>query len=292
MGTLDSKAVVITGAGNGLGAAYARHVASLGAAVVVNDLDQEAAAGTVAAIKAAGGRAIVHAGDASNWAFCEELIATCVSQLGTITGLVNNAAVLLHSRGEDLTEDHLRRMIDVNLIGTAACGHHAIRAMQTLGTRGTIVNVCSGSQAGDVALGAYGATKAGVAALTYTWALELRGSNITVNAISPLADTAMSQSNSDFMEAQSAEREVVYGTLPAADVNAPVVGYLLSDDARAIHGQIVRIAGDELSFATHPMIADPVLKGHWTDSTLRDAFRDILNDKQQKLGLTYEPKRN
>jgi NAD(P)-dependent dehydrogenase (short-subunit alcohol dehydrogenase family) len=291
MGVLDGKAVVITGAGGGLGAAYARHVAGLGAAVLVNDIDPAAAGRVAEYIAAGGGRAAAHAGDVSDWAFGAALIGACLDRFGRLDGLVNNAGILRHGTAEEMREADLRAMIGVNLIGTAACGAAAIRAMRAAGQGGSIVNVASGSQAGDVAIGGYGATKAAVASLTYTWAMELRGTPIRVNAISPLADTAMAKSNAGFMAAQSAGREVVYGTLPAPEVNAPLVGYLLSDAAAGIHGQVVRIAGEELSFVTHPMIADPVLRGAWTTETLPAAFRDTLAARQQRLGLTYEPAR-
>ena len=90
-----------------------------------------------------------------------------------------------------------------------------------------------------------------------------------------------------FLAQQSASREVVYTTLPQADVNAPVIAYLLSDTSAGINGQIVRIAGDELSFVTHPMIAEPVLKGRWDDDSVAAAFRDTLEARQHRLGLAY-----
>jgi NAD(P)-dependent dehydrogenase (short-subunit alcohol dehydrogenase family) len=288
MGVLDGKAVVITGAGAGLGEAYARHAARHGARLVLNDVSPAAAEKIAGDIRAAGGEAVASPGDVSSWDYAGELIATCVAAFGRIDGLVNNAGILRHGRATEMTEGDLRAMFDVNALGSAACGSHAIRTMLGQGRPGSIVNVASGSQAGDIALGGYGATKAAVASLTFSWALELRETRVRVNALSPLAHTAMAESNIRHLAEQSASREVVYTTLPPAEINAPAVVFLLSDRSIGVNGQILRIAGDELSFVTHPLIAEPVLKGAWTDDAIDAAFRETLSARQQKLGLAYQ----
>ncbi|MBE1204040.1 SDR family NAD(P)-dependent oxidoreductase [Aminobacter carboxidus] len=290
MNTLQGKSVVITGAGSGLGAAYARHAARLGAAVVVNDISAPAAQATVDSISAAGGKAVAHAGDVSSWSYAQSLVDACIDAFGTITGIVNNAGILRIGKILDLTEADMRRMVEVNLIGTAACASHAARRMLAAGKGGSIINVASGSQAGDVALGGYGATKGGVASLTYSWAMELRGSGVRVNALSPLAETAMAAQNKALMAEQAASREVHYAALPDPEINAPVVSFLLSDAAAEINGQVVRIAGKQLSFVTHPLIADPVLEGDWDYEAVGAAFSEKLADRQQPLGLGYARK--
>lgn len=284
---LQDKSVVITGAGAGLGAAYAKHAARLGARVVVNDVQAEAAEATADAIRSAGGEAVACAGSVASWDYCGSLIDACLTHFGRIDGLVSNAGILRHGRLEEMQESDLRAMIEVNTLGTAACASHAVKAMLKQDTPAAIVNVTSGSQAGDIAIGGYGAAKAAVASLTFTWAMELRETKIRVNAVSPLAHTAMAETNMTFLAQQSANREVVYTTLPQAEVNAPVIAFLLSDAAAGINGQIVRIAGEELSFVTHPMIAEPVLRGRWDDEGVAAAFRDTLQGRQQRLGLTY-----
>lgn len=292
MKSLEGKAVVITGAGSGLGAAYARHAAGLGAAIVVNDIGAKAAQSTVDAITTAGGKAVAHAGDISSWSYAQSLVDACIDAFGAITGIVNNAGILRIGKILDLTEADMRRMVEINLIGTAACASHAARRMLTAGKGGSIVNVASGSQAGDIALGGYGATKGGVASLTYSWAMELRGTGVRVNALSPLAETAMAAQNKALMAEQAASREVHYAALPDADVNAPVVSYLLSDASEKINGQVVRIAGKQLSFVTHPLIAEPVLEGDWSYEAVAAAFAETLGDRQQPLGLGYARKPN
>ena len=287
MSALAGKAVVITGAGSGLGAAYARHAAALGAKIVVNDIDAVAAEETADAIRRAGGSAVAHAGDVSKWDSAYGLVDRCVSEFGTLSGFVANAGILRHGRLTDMDEHDLRRMFEINLPGTAACASAAARAMLAQGASGSIVTVTSGSQAGDIALGGYGATKAAIAALTYSWAIELFGTGVRINAVSPLAETAMAAQNKAHLADQQAKREIQYGALPNPDVSAPVISYLLSDRASDIHGQVVRIAGRELSFVSHPMIADPVLDGEWTFEAVVDAFEKHLRHRQHKLGLAY-----
>lgn len=286
---LAGKAVVITGAGRGLGAAYARFAAAEGAAVVVNDIDAASAGAVASAIADSGGRALAVPGDVGDWDFAARLVARCVEAFGAIDGLVNNAGVLTPARIEDLTEADARRMLDTNLMGTIACGVAAARRMLAQGS-GAIVNVASGSQAGDIALSGYGASKGGVASLTYAWAMECAGRGVRVNAVSPLADTDMAKANAAFMAVQMAHREVVYGALPPPESNAPVVAYLLSDRSGGINGQVVRIAGRQLSFVTHPMIAEPVLEGEWTLAAVALAFEATFKARQLPLGLTYARK--
>lgn len=286
---LDGKAIAITGAGGGLGAAYARQLAGLGASVLVNDIAPDAAAKTVAEITEAGGRAVALAGDVANWGFAEALVSACIDSFGAIDGLVNNAGILRPALLQDVTEADFRRMIEINLLGTAACAQAAIGRMRAAGRGGAILNVASGSQAGDIALGGYGATKGAVASLTYSWAMELRGSGIRMNALSPLAETSMAAQNAHLMALQGQNRDVHYTTLPPAEVNAPVVAYLLSDAAQEVHGQVIRIAGRQLSFVTHPMIAAPVLEDDWTCDTVATAFATTLLRHQHKLGLAFTP---
>ncbi|WP_281985046.1 SDR family NAD(P)-dependent oxidoreductase [Thalassorhabdomicrobium marinisediminis] len=291
MTELAGKAIVVTGAGSGLGAAYARHVAALGANVVVNDVNDEAARACVDEITEAGGSAVAEPADVAKWDTAQRLVEACIAAFGRLDGFVNNAGVLRPALLDQTTEADIRQMIDVNLIGTTACAQAAAVQMKLQGDGGSIVNVASGSQAGDIALGGYGATKAAISSLTFSWAMELRDTGVRINAISPLADTAMAAQNAHLMALQGANRDVHYDALPAPDANAPLVSFLLSDRSRDISGQIIRIAGRQLSFVTHPLIARPVLEADWTFDEIAKAFSDGLAGHQHKLGLAFEAKK-
>lgn len=286
MAELAGKAVVITGAGGGLGAAYARHAAARGAAVLVNDIRAEAAERVADGLRRDGARALALAGDVADWALPERLIDACLDAFGTFTGYVSNAGLLRPALLADLREADLRRMLEVNLIGPAAGARAAILRLRALGKGGSVVTVASGSQAGDIALGGYAATKGAVASLTYSWAMELLGSGIRLNAVSPLAATDMAAANAGFLAAQSSARDEQYPPLPDADVSAPLVSYLLSDAAEGVHGQVIRLAGRELALITHPMLLAPVLQGDWDMGAIAAAFAGPLAGRQQRLGLT------
>ncbi|ONH28014.1 SDR family NAD(P)-dependent oxidoreductase [Pseudofrankia asymbiotica] len=132
-GALTGRAVVVTGAGRGIGEACARHAAELGAAVVVNDVDADVAVRVAAGIVAAGGRALAQPGDVSDWTAAEALVARCVAEFGAMDGLLNNAGIMRLARPEELDEATLRRVVEVNLLGAAFRGARAARTMVTQG---------------------------------------------------------------------------------------------------------------------------------------------------------------
>jgi NAD(P)-dependent dehydrogenase (short-subunit alcohol dehydrogenase family) len=281
-GVLSGKAVVVTGAGRGLGAAYATLAAREGAAVVVNDVDVERAGEVVAAIAAAGGRAVADGSDIATWDGAGALVAHCVDAFGAIDGLVNNAGIFRLASPFDQDPDDFRAVVEVNLLGTAYCGLHAIRAMTQARSRGSIVNVTSGAHAGSADMGAYGASKGGVASLTYAWAVDLKDSGIRVNAVSPNAQTRMAETYEKHL-GDRAQRQNI-GKPP--EQNAPAVVYLLSELSQAVHGQVVRIDGTELSLIRHPaVIGDGLHDPQWTVAAVAAAFEGDLAGCLQPLGL-------
>jgi NAD(P)-dependent dehydrogenase (short-subunit alcohol dehydrogenase family) len=277
---LADKAVVVTGAGRGLGAAYARAIAAAGGAVVVNDVDGDAAARVVEEITAAGGVAVAHVADVSSWQAAAELIDRCVAEYGAVDGLVNNAGYFSLSRPQDQQEEPVRRSLEVNVFGAVACGVHALRHMVRAG-RGSIVNVTSGEAMGKPASAIYGATKAAVATLTYSWAEDVRAAGVRVNAVSPNADTSMAQVYREFFGDLGRQN----AGLPP-EVNAPLVVYLLSERSREVTGQVVRLFGEELMLCTHPAILEPVLRrAEWTVEAIEEAFATDLIHRLQPPGV-------
>jgi NAD(P)-dependent dehydrogenase (short-subunit alcohol dehydrogenase family) len=280
---LGGKAVVVTGAGRGIGRAYARLAAREGASVVVNDIDADVAHAVTAEVNAEGGRAVAAVADISAWAEAESVISTCVEAFGAIHGLVNNAGLFSMADGRDLDEVHVERLIRTNLIGVAACGSLALRRMIPQGF-GSIVNIVSGAHFGIPHMSVYGATKGGVASLTYGWSMEVEGTDVRVNAVSPLARTRMSESTANFYRTHKLGHIDSSGS-PDPEVNAPAVVFLLSDAAAGINGQIVRIEGGQLAIVAHPAVREPVLQGDWTVANIEKAFGETLRQNLVPVGM-------
>jgi NAD(P)-dependent dehydrogenase (short-subunit alcohol dehydrogenase family) len=269
---LTGRCAVVTGGGKGLGAAYAKDLAVAGAAVVVNDIDLTAATAVVHAITAQGGSAVVDGNSVTTWESAGAIVQTALTAFGRLDGLVNNAGVfyLADPSREDpaMVED----MVRVNLLGTMHCGQHAIRHMATHGG-GSIVNDTSGAQSGMRHRGTYGATKGATASLTYSWAMDLADAGIRVNAISPIARTAMVDYGKALGES---------GTDIPPEHVAPLVTFLLSDDAATITGNVIRLEGPHLSLLSRPGARRTTVENPtWDHDALRAALPGLLAEHQR-----------
>jgi NAD(P)-dependent dehydrogenase (short-subunit alcohol dehydrogenase family) len=186
-----SEVAIVTGASRGIGAATARLLAGRGYRVCVNyRTEPEAAERLCGEIEVAGGRAIAVAADVSDAAQVERLFATVDDELGPLTALVNNAAMLGPStRVADLDPADMERLLEVNVMGVVHCTQQALRRMSTThgGSGGAIVNVSSGaSYVGEPGTAVhYAATKGAVTSFTIGLAQEVMGEGVRVNAVSP-----------------------------------------------------------------------------------------------------------
>ncbi len=281
---LDGKAVVVTGAGRGIGAAYAVECARQGARVVVNDLDADVAEAVTREITEAGGVAVTEVADVRSAKDAERLVERCVREYGAIDGLVNNAGMFRMGRIDEQDEEELRLVLETNVVGTFLCATAAAKRMLEQGS-GSIVNVTSGAHAGIAMMGAYGATKGAVASATYCWAQELQGSGVRVNAVSPQGRTRMSEITLAYLESHGIPPYP--GTQPEPEANSPAVVFLLSDAAAEVNGQIVRIEGPQLALMSHPCVVlpFPTKDPQWTSDQVAVAFAQGLCDRQQPLGI-------
>lgn len=288
---LSGKSVVITGAGKGIGAACALGIARQGASVVVNDVDAVDADRTVSEITAVGGKAISCVADVSDWEQAGTLIDACIKSFGRIDGLVNNAA-LYHIGGLDSFNPKVARaLVEVNVLGPMYCTGHAVKSMLEQGS-GSIVNLVSGAHMGMPGMGIYGATKGAVASMIYTWALELAGSGVRINGLSPFGATNILGNSS---RALNERYTANVGDIPlprqTAEIqppgdNSPVVEYLLSDEAADVNGQLVRIDKGELQLYTHPALLLPSVKRDFWDAQLvAKAFADDLKNRLVPCGV-------
>jgi NAD(P)-dependent dehydrogenase (short-subunit alcohol dehydrogenase family) len=266
MGLLDGKVAIVTGGGRGLGRAHCLALATRGAAVVVNDpgvglhgepAEASPAEAVVAEIKAAGGRAIADHSSVTDWAATEKLVALAASEFGRLDIVVNNAGILRDRMLFSMTEEDFDAVIAVHLKGTFAMTRHACaywraEAKRGEGHGGRIINTTSGTGLfGTVGQANYGAAKAGIISLTTIAAMEMARYGVTVNAISPLALTRMTDGIGVLPTGNpvpdGAPDGAPDGFEPQDPANASgVVAYLASDAASWLTGQVLRVDGNRV----------------------------------------------
>jgi NAD(P)-dependent dehydrogenase (short-subunit alcohol dehydrogenase family) len=256
-GICEGRVVVVTGAGRGVGRAYALEFARQGARVVVNDLggDRDGtgssagpAADVVDEIADLGGQAVANIDDVSDWDGAQHLIQSAVDAFGGLDVLVNNAGILRDRMVVNMSAEDWDAVIRVHLRGTFATTRHAGAYWRQRSKGGhdvdaRIINTSSSSGIfGNVGQTNYGAAKAGIAAFTIIAAQELARYGVTVNAIYPVA---LSRLTEDVM---SAADTATLATL-APERNAPLVVWLGSPEASAITGRVFGVYGNEITVA-------------------------------------------
>lgn len=191
---LKDKVIVVTGGGQGLGRAMALALAAKGAKLALVDLNQAKLDETAAACKAAGGDGKGYLANIAKEEDVVNLFDRVVEDFGNLHGVINNAGILRDGflvkakDGEIVKKMSLaewQAVIDVNLTGVFLCGREAAERMIKLGTKGVIINISSVSKAGNMGQSNYSAAKAGVAAMTVTWAKELARYGIRCAGIAP-----------------------------------------------------------------------------------------------------------
>ena len=241
---LSGRVALVTGAGAGIGAAVATRLAAEGAHVAVVDRDGDAARSVAGEIKASGGRAIGVAADVTQ----PEQIAVAVaeaSKLGEALNIViNNAGIVRPAMLPDLDEDAFRLVVDVHLLGTYRVLRTALAHLPDDGTGRVINSTSAAGLVGTIGQANYGAAKAGIVGLTKSAARELAKRRITVNAVAPLAATAMTETvRTDPKFAAKTLERIPLGRFAEPDEVAGAFAFLASDDAAYITGQVLCVDG-------------------------------------------------
>jgi 3-oxoacyl-[acyl-carrier protein] reductase len=242
MRRFDGKIAVVTGAGNGIGAATAIRLAAEGADVVAADVDEAGVQGVVKQITAAGGQAVASHTDIRQPAQVEAMFAVGRKTFGPAAILINTAGVGSQKAFLDTPLETLAAMYDVNVKGTFLCSQAGARDMIALGG-GRIVNFSSHSGLlGSSGRAAYAASKGGVIAMTRVMAIDLAQHGITVNAIAP-GPIAVPRQKHNEERREAWLKAVPLGRYGTAEDVAGAALFLASDDATYITGQTLSVDG-------------------------------------------------
>lgn len=291
---LTGRVSIVTGAGRSLGRAYALALAAAGSAVVVNDVDGDAAAQTVADIEAQGGRATAVVAPVGPAATADALVSAAMDSFGRLDALIANAGVLRDRVLWKMSDDDFDLVVDTHLRGSFTCGRAAAIAMREQGEGGRIVLIGSpAGQFGSFGQTNYAAVKAGLVAMARTWSLELARAGITANAVIPTALSPMTATIPAYAELY--ERFVAGEPIPheyrhdhalgSPEDVAPLIVWLASEASKDVTGQAIGIGGDRLTLYAHPRSLDVAYRdGGWTPDAIDAAWREQFASQAQPSG--------
>lgn len=247
--SLEGDLALVTGGGQGIGAALSIGLASAGAHVIVSDQDWQKADATAAAIRAAGGNADGVGLDVTSGEACRALASDCSASHGGLSILVNNAGIMMHRPMTHVAvEESWRQTWNVNTMGAFNCVS-AFRD-QLSARKGRILNVSSVAAISGRNLDvAYQATKAAISQITRGWAVEFAPAGIRVNAIAP-GFTATHINAAKRADPESLKRtleRIPLGRPARADEMVGAAVFLLSAHASFITGAILPIDGGTLA---------------------------------------------
>lgn len=251
-GLCAGRTAVVTGAGNGLGKSYALALAAAGANVVVNDVNPNTAAATVAEIQAAGGQALANSDDISSHERAQRIFQAALDAYGDLHAVVNNAGICRDRMFASLSEEEWDAVIAVHLKGHFCLSSHAARHWRTKSksgeaVSGRIINTSSGAGLlGSVGQSNYSAAKGGILSLTLVQAAELGRYGVTANALAPQARTGMTEAV--FAEMMKIPEDGGFDRYHPDNV-APLVVWLASEASAGVTGRCFEIFGGKLSIA-------------------------------------------
>lgn len=297
MSICANRVVIVTGAGRGLGRAYALELAQQGACVVVNDLgvnphgaDAERGAArnpadeVVDQIKQMGGQAIANYDDVADWEGGHRLVQSALSQFGSLHAIVNNAGFLRDRMFVSATPEEWDAVMKVHLRGHFCTTRHAVdywRAQHKAGNpmKAQIINTTSGAGLqGSIGQSAYSAAKAGIAGLTLVQATELNRYGITANAVAPQARTRMTEGAFGDKMSSSENGFDIF----APENTAPLISYLCSEYSEHVTGEVFELIGGRLSVASgwNDGPAEDISR-RWTAEEISRTMGNLLAQKTQ-----------
>jgi NAD(P)-dependent dehydrogenase (short-subunit alcohol dehydrogenase family) len=282
MSLLEGRVAIVTGAGRGIGRAHALELAAHGAAVVVNDYgvslsgegtEESPADEVVAAIEAAGGRAVANGADVADFEEAAAMVQQAIDTFGGLDILVNNAGFVRDRMLVNTSEEEWDAVIRVHLKGHFAPLRHAGAYWRAESKEGRqraarVINTSSGAGLqGSVGQATYSAAKAGIAGMTLVAAQEMGRYGVTVNAVAPVARTRMTEGAFDTSQ------------MALPEDNSPVVAWLASEEAGDVTGRVIEIDGSVITLEngwSHGPSRDAGAR--WAAADVGPALREMLGE--------------
>jgi len=294
MGLLDGKVAVVTGAGSGIGRSVALGLAAAGAAVVVNDYgvsvdgrepSSAPADAVVKEIESSGGRAVASAQSIATMAGGKAAIDAALKTFGDLHILVCCAGILRERMIFNMSEEEWDAVIAVHLKGHFTVMQPATRHMREKRAGRIITFTSTAGLEGSPGQPNYSAAKEGIVGLTRSTALAMAKYGVTVNCISPTADTRMTQRLPDERRGQA---------MAPPEAIAPVITFLASDRASHVTGQVIGVRGNQVTLFSHPApVRQITSRDPWTPEALAEVYDQSLGqDRLRRLDapkITWPP---
>jgi NAD(P)-dependent dehydrogenase (short-subunit alcohol dehydrogenase family) len=261
MGICDSRVVIVTGSGRGLGRAHALEFARQGAKVVVNDLgvaqdgsdpDATPAQQVVDEIIALGGEAVASQHDVSDWDAAGEMVQLAIDTFGGLDVVMNNAGIVRDRMFVNSEQSEWEAVLKVHVLGHAAPARHAASYWRAKSKAGEpvdarIINTSSGAGLmGSIAQAAYSAAKGAITSMTLVQAAELGRIGVTANALAPAARTRMTEEA--FADMMAEVDEGAFDAMDPANVS-PLVVWLGSPESAGVTGRVFEVEGGIIGIA-------------------------------------------
>lgn len=245
--SLHGKRILLTGGSRGIGAATVRLLASLGAKVAFTYHSQHEVAEALASdLRAEGADILVLRADQRSRDDARQAVAAVLAAWGGLDAFVGNAGIWLPTPADLNDEGHLEAVLETNLTGLFRWNAEVIPPLQASGGGNILLLSSTAGQRGEAGYGAYAATKGAIISLVKSLAAELGPLNIRVNAVAPgWVDTDLSATALRSNPTERTRIEAIFplGFIPLAEDLAAPIAFLLSDGARAIHGEVLNVNG-------------------------------------------------
>ena len=299
---MTSRVVVVTGAGRGIGRAIAGSLAKSGWAVVVNDLgagpqgagaDAGPAETAAQEIRDAGGTAIASGTDISDWEATRTMVQATVEEFGRLDAVVNCAGILRDGIFHKMPEADWDAVLKVHLKGSFAVSRAAAEVFRAQSAGAYVHMTSTAGLIGNLAQANYSAAKLGIVGLSRSIALDMARYNVRSNAIAPFAWSRLIGTLPEDTPAEKARVARMKAMTP--DQIAPLVGFLLSDAAAEITGQVFVVRGNEVMLMSQPRpIKTMARPDGWTEETLAGQFAPAIRSSLVPLEtspqlFSYEP---